>query len=148
MRALIASTALVLCAASAADAQTFGSVNLQAGFTPDPYRVAITSGGTIDARADLGGACRGWIAEDMDYALYYTAGIFNLTISSSSEADTTLVVVDSAGNFYCDDDSGPGLDPSVTIRNPVSGVYGIWVGSYRQGEYASATVSISEVGRR
>ena len=58
----------------------------------------------------------------------------------------TLLVRAPNGQFYCDDDSGAGLNPALTIRNPQSGTYSVWVGSYRQGEFARATLSISELG--
>lgn len=136
--------ALIL--AGTASAQTFGSVTLRAGFTPDPYRTNITSGGTIRA-SNLFTNCTGWVADSVDFGVYYTAGSFNLTISATSNADTTLIVRAPNGQFYCDDDSGPGLNPTITIARPQSGAYSVWVGSYRQGEYAQATLAISELGR-
>ncbi|WP_300541549.1 peptidase S1 [Maricaulis sp.] len=147
MKRLIVLGALIVLAAAPAGAQTYGSVNLRAGFTPDPYRTSITSGGTIRANS-LFSNCTGWVADAVDYALHYTAGGFNLTISSTSNADTTLIVRAPNGQFYCDDDSGPGLNPAITLSSPQSGAYSIWVGSYRQGEYARATLSISELGRQ
>jgi hypothetical protein len=146
--AAVAALALSVPALSApASAQTFGSVNLRAGFTPDPYRTTVTSGGNISA-SSLFTNCTGWVADNVDFAVYYTAGSFNLTISATSNADTTLIIQAPNGNWYCDDDSGPGLNPSVTIGNPGSGRYQVWIGSYRQGEYAQATLSVSELGRQ
>tara|TARA_A100001391_G_scaffold140858_1_gene98804 strand:- start:113 stop:559 length:447 start_codon:yes stop_codon:yes gene_type:complete len=133
--------------AAPASAQTFGSVNLRAGFTPDPYRTTVTSGGAI-AASSLFNNCTGWVADNVDFAVYYTAGSFNLTFSASSNADTTLIIQAPNGNWYCDDDSGNGLNPMVTIGNPTSGRYSVWIGSYRQGEYAQATLSVSEIGRQ
>ncbi|WP_417482650.1 peptidase S1 [Maricaulis sp.] len=142
-------TAIIMAAslASAGQAQTFGSVNLQAGFTPDPFRVAITSGGTVNASA-LSNGCRGWMANSMDYQVHYVAGSFNLSFSATSSSDTTLLIQAPNGSIYCDDDSGNGLNPIVTIGNPMSGTYSVWVGSYQSGEYARATLSISELGRQ
>lgn len=130
-----------------ASAQTFGSVNLRAGFTPDPYRTTITSGGALSART-LFTNCTGWVADAVDFSVFYTAGNYNLTFSATSQADTTLIVQAPNGQFYCDDDSGPGLNPTITIGNPGSGNYSVWVGSYSQGQYAQATLSISEIGQR
>lgn len=143
--AMAAGLAAASCLASSAEAQTFGSVNLRAGFTPDPYRTTVTSGGSISARS-LFNNCTGWVADNIDFVVYYSAGSFNLTISATSQADTTLIVQAPDGRWYCDDDSGPGLNPSITIGNPNSGRYAVWVGSYRQGEYARATLSVSELG--
>lgn len=153
MKAFLTATALLLAPVmtvapgTAANAQTFGSVDLRAGFTPDPFRVSITSGGSINANTVSSG-CRGWVADAVDYRVRYTAGAFNLSFSSTSSSDTTLVIQAPNGNLYCDDDSGNGLNPIVTIGNPPSGTYNIWVGSYQNGEYARATLSISELGRQ
>tara|TARA_R110002072_G_scaffold260612_2_gene419059 strand:+ start:2191 stop:2652 length:462 start_codon:yes stop_codon:yes gene_type:complete len=153
MKALITATVLLIapvmtvCLAGSAQAQTFGSVNLRAGFTPDPFRVAITSGGAINANT-ISPSCRGWVANTMDYQVHYAAGAFNLSFSSTSSSDTTLLVQAPNGNLYCDDDSGNDLNPIVTIGNPQSGTYSVWVGSYQNGEYAQATLSISELGRQ
>ena len=126
---------------------SYGSVNLNAGFTPDPYTVRITSGGGRQA-SNVSGSCRGWIADAPDYSVYYSAGnTFDLTISATSSSDTTLVVNGPNGNWYCDDDSGEGLNPLMTFNNPRSGRYDIWVGSYSQGDYADATLAISELGQ-
>ena len=125
---------------------TYGSVNLNSGFTPDPYNVRLTSGGARPA-SNVSSSCRGWIANAPDYSVYYQAGnMFDLTIGAVSDSDTTLVVNGPSGNWYCDDDSGEGLNPSLTFANPASGRYDIWVGSYREGNYADATLSISELG--
>ena len=127
----------------------FGSVRLNAGFTPDPYRVGLVAGGDYDSAAELGTQCRGWTTGDGTYVLYYmNAGRFPLTISATSEADTTLIVGVPGGGFVCDDDSGPGLNPQITITNPQSGGYAIWVATYSRGQRAAATLSISEIGQR
>tara|TARA_R110000868_G_scaffold58183_9_gene179855 strand:+ start:10545 stop:11006 length:462 start_codon:yes stop_codon:yes gene_type:complete len=144
---LLIAPAMAVATGAAAEAQTFGSVNLRAGFTPDPYRVSITSGGAINANS-ISSGCRGWIANNVDYQVRYSAGAFNLSFSSTSSSDTTLLIEAPNGNLYCDDDSGNGLNPIVTIGNPQSGTYNVWVGSYRNGEYAQATLSISELGRQ
>ena len=127
-------------------APAFGSVSLDVGFTPDPYTVDITSGGTINAR-NLGGNCRGWVARAPDFDLYYGAGSLPLTIAADSNSDTTLVINGPDGRWYCDDDGGDGLNPEITFGSPQSGLYDIWIGSYSEGDYADATLSISELGQ-
>ena len=59
MKTLISALALaVLLAPGAAAAQNagltanYGEVRLSAGFTPDPHRVNLTAGGSIDAYSD------------------------------------------------------------------------------------------------
>ncbi len=73
--------------------------------------------------------------------------MFDLTIGSVAGSDTTLVVNDANGNWYCDDDGGNGLNPLVTLVNLASGRYDIWVGSYSEGDYANSVLSISEIGQ-
>jgi len=143
-----AACALLGAAASAQDyglEPTYGEIDLSAGFTPDPHTVQVTASGSRDAR-DLGGDCRGSIANAPDYRLNYSAGTFDLTISVDSESDTTLVVNGPGGAWFCDDDGGEGLNPRLDFSDPASGQYDIWVGSYSEGDYASATLSISELG--
>lgn len=152
MRQLILTGAALALLAGPAMAQdysldpAFGSASLEVGFTPDPFTVDITSGGSINAR-NLGGNCRGWVANAPDFSIYYTAGSLDLTIGSTSDSDTTLVVNGPNGNWYCDDDSGDGLNPLMTFANPGSGRYDIWIGSYNEGDYAAARLSVSELGR-
>ena len=126
----------------------FGSVDLVAGFTPDPYRAELIAGGNYDSAAELGTRCRGWTTGDGSYTLYYTAGNYPLTISATSDSDTTLIVGVPDGGFVCDDDSGPGLNPQITLNNPSSGGYAIWVATYSSGALAPAVLSISEIGQR
>jgi hypothetical protein len=151
--ALLASVLLAASlAAQPASAQNvngqpnYGTVNLRAGFTPDPNVRAVVSGGNINATR-LGGACRGFISSSPDVRLVYSNGSFPLIISVASSADTTLVVNAPDGRWYCDDDGGVnGLNPSLRFDNPPSGRYEIWVGSYSSGQNANARLHISEVG--
>ena len=81
----------------------YGTLNLSAGFQPDPRVVSLTAGGGISAsRASSG--CRGYITNAPDVRLNYTSGSFPLSILVDSAADTTLVVNAPNGNWYCDDD--------------------------------------------
>ncbi len=121
---------------------TYGSVSLNAGFSPDPYEINLTTGGTVDA-STVG--CYGSIARAPDFRLYYQAGnVFPLIISANSSDDTTLVINQPNGSWVCDDDSGNGSNASVTISSPMSGQYDIYVGSYF-GNSEPSTLRISEV---
>ncbi|MBX3430094.1 MAG: peptidase S1 [Hyphomonadaceae bacterium] len=126
---------------------TYGSVQLRSGFQPDPHNIQMTAGGEVNARAALGNACPGFIANAPDFDLYWQAGNSGLplVISADSQADTTLVVHTPSGQWLCEDDGGfNGLNPGMRIDNPQSGLYDIWVGTYNGG-YAPATLSISEI---
>ncbi|BDX00827.1 peptidase S1 [Maricaulis maris] len=124
---------------------TFGSVSLSAGFAPDPYTVAITAGGTIEA-SNISPSCRGMIANAPDFRLQYNAGSLPLYISAYSSADTTLVINGPDGSWYCNDDTN-GLNPSLAWGSPMSGQYDIWIGTYgSNSDLASSTLRISELG--
>lgn len=121
---------------------TFGSVDLQSGFEPDPYNVQLTSGGGIDAEVV---GCAGMIATAPDFRLNYAASdILPLIISTMSSDDTTLVINQPDGSWICDDDSGENFNASVTMETPMTGQYDIWVGSFF-GDNQPATLSISEL---
>ncbi|MBX9615299.1 MAG: peptidase [Caulobacteraceae bacterium] len=124
---------------------TYGEVRLRAGFNPDPYRVDVYSGGSIEA-SQLGGSCVGMIAEAPDFQLTYEAGSLPLTFGVEADGDTTLVINGPDGRWSCDDDSGGQADPEITFRNPQSGTYDVWVGAYG-GNGVSAELFVTELGR-
>ncbi|WP_212612146.1 hypothetical protein [Sphingomonas lacunae] len=119
-----------------------GEITLNAGFTPDPYRVSLVSGGSIDGGA-LPGACVGMISDAPDFEVTYSGGSLPLTFRTQSSGDTTLIINGPDGNWYCDDDSGGGVNARVTFRNARAGTYDIWVGAI--GGSAATTLLISEL---
>ena len=121
----------------------YGTLNLSAGFHPDPQVVSLTAGGGISASSASSG-CRGYITDAPDVRLLYTSGSYPLIISVASASDTTLVVNAPNGTWYCDDDSGGAANPLIRFGSPQSGRYEIWVGTYSNSGYASANLSISE----
>ena len=140
--ALMAAAAATTAAAQdPAAAATSGGMRARAGFTPDPIRVSVYSGGSIDA-SRLGGACVGMIASAPDYEFTYTAGSFPLSFGVVSDRDTSLVINGPDGRWYCNDDA-QGLNPILTWGRPASGAYDVWVGAVG-GRAASATLLISE----
>jgi len=122
-----------------------GDASLSAGFTPDPYRVRLRTGGLIDASQTRGPGCNGFIAEAPDFDLFYNAGALPLIISVNADVDTTLVINAPDGSWHCDDDSGDGLNPSIRFTGPQSGLYDIWIGTYADASREEATLSISEL---
>ena len=150
MKALITTiaTAAVIAAAGAASAQNYslpsnyGDVTLYYGFSPDPFTVNLTAGGTIDASYSVSSSCRGYITNAPDVQLNYSAGSLPLIISVNSSSDTTLVINGPDGRWYCNDDAD-GLDPEVRFGRPSSGQYDIWVGAV--GAPAPATLIVTEV---
>lgn len=122
---------------------TYADVTLSEGFMPDPRVVQVTAGGSIDAASSRGGSCVGMIARAPDVRLTYAAGSSPLSIAVQSSGDTTLVINGANGAWFCDDDSGGGLNPRFIRRNPEPGVYEIWVGSLSGA--VPARVLISEM---
>jgi hypothetical protein len=122
---------------------TYGYVSLSAGFTPDPTTVSLTAGGTIDGTT-VNELCYGTFAAAPDVVLEYASGSFPLILSASSNADTTLMVADPQGNWFCNDDSGENVNPALRLEKPASGYYRIWVGTYGS-DTAAATLYISEL---
>ncbi len=147
---LFAASAGAAAAQDASAAPNFGSVALTSGFQPDPHNVSVVSGGTINVASTIGGACTGFVSNAPDFDLTYTAGSVGLPliISVMANSDTTLVVNAPDGTWFCDDDSGEGLNPRVTFTKPTSGLYDIWVGTVGSASNIAATLTISETSSR
>ena len=147
--ALALAATLALPAAAAAQnanlTANFGEVRLSAGFTPDPHRVSLTAGGSIDAYTDtnLPAACVGDISDAPDYEVTYDAGSLPLVFRTRSSTDTTLIINGPDGRWYCDDDSWGDGDAEVRFNRPASGTYDIWIGTFSGGT-ASAALLITE----
>ena len=142
---------IAACLATPAVAQDYNAdpiyetVYLEGGFPDDPYVVYLSSGGVNDASATIGGSCRGFIATSPDVRLNFQPGSLPLIISVDSRADTTLVVNAPDGNWYCSDDDGEGLNPSIRFDRPMNGRYEIWVGTYGGEGLNDAALNISEL---
>ena len=123
----------------------FGEIRLSAGFTPDPHRVDLTAGGSIDAYTDtnLPAACVGDISAAPDYEVTYRAGSLPLVFRTRSSTDTTLIINGPDGRWYCDDDSWGDGDAEVRFNRPASGTYDVWIGTFGGGT-ASAALLITE----
>ena len=124
---------------------TFASVNLSSGFSPDPMKYDVISGGSIDA-SKLGKNCGGYIADAPDFEFTFEGGILELWVSIISSVDTTLVINTPSGEWICDDDSGGDLDPSVHFSKAPSGTFDVWIGTYDSTSTHEATLYISELG--
>lgn len=122
---------------------SFGDINLNTGFLPDPHVVNVTAGGQY-ALAACGFNWAGTVARAPDYDLYYSAGNYNLTIYVTSAYDTVLLINAPDGTWYYSDDDGGGLNPSITFRRPQSGLYDIWIGTYGNQRGLPAQLFITE----
>lgn len=149
LKFILAAAVIAPLAMTQAEAQnynlspSFGTLNLRAGFMPDPRTRTVQAGG--DSHFGGGGGCPGggWFANRPDYRLNYQAGGYALTIYVSAPGDTMLLVNDPTATWYCNDDYN-GLDPLVHFANPRSGQYDIWVGTYNRSRVRNSTIYISE----
>ncbi|WP_300532358.1 hypothetical protein [Maricaulis sp.] len=123
----------------------YGSVELDAGFTPDPHTVPLMAGGDQDVWEAVGENCRGFATRAPDYDLNYTAGGYDLYVSATSDNDATLIINAPDGTWWCDDDSAGNLNPGVHFDAPQSGLYNIWVGTFSEGDLAPAELHVSEL---
>jgi S1-C subfamily serine protease len=128
---------LVITETSAPWDPLYGAVDLTANFSPDPHVVEIVAGGP-DAAATLASGCVGYLnAARPDYGVVYSgAGRYSLSMFAQGDEDSTLIVEDPNGRWYCNDDysSATGHDPGVVLDAPVDGYYRIWVGTYEATE--------------
>ena len=125
---------------------TYGDVNLDEGFLPDPHEVSLIAGGDIEVA--VGSCSYGYVAEPPDVDFYYTtSGSSNLYVYVNAAEDTTLLVNRPDGSWVCnDDDLGDG-NPVVVIPSAADGLYDIWVGTYGASN-TNATLYISEIDPR
>jgi len=120
---------------------TYGDVELEWGFSPDPFTVDLEAGGNVDLE---GLGYYGYVNNAPDFDLQYTAGDYPLTIRVESKADTVLLISDPSGDWLFSDDE-QGLNPGVTLRKAQSGLYDIWVGTVYSDEFPSARLIITEM---
>jgi hypothetical protein len=121
-----------------------GTVALTAGFADDPFVTDVTAGGNIDA-ASIDSSCSGYISAAPNFRLSYDGSGAELIISIVANDDTTLVVSDPAGGWYCNDNAGD-QNPAVALAEPPQGEYNIWVGVRSVGATAAARLYFSAYG--
>ena len=124
----------------------FGVFDLMGGFLPDPAAYNVVSGGSMDAsRMGLAPNCRGFVTAQPDVIVRYHNPRSWLRFFVCAPGDTTLVINDSAGRWWCSDDEGGSLNPMIDMTGPGAGQYDIWVGSYRAGENIRGTLYVTEL---
>lgn len=121
----------------------FGSVHLEAGFTPDPYTKHITSGGDIDL-SEYFNTCAGFATSSPDFRVNWTGSARKLSFFFVGDGDTSMVVNDPYGEWICDDDWGNSEHPYVSLRTPGEGQYDIWIGSYNANDYVDGYLYVTD----
>ena len=125
----------------------FGSTELAAGFSPDPFTDELVSGGPVDV-SYLGDGCRGYATEASDYDVTYTAGdqdLLRFYFVADEAEDTTLIINAPDGSWHCNDDAPGTIDPMLDFENPETGRFDIWIGSYDADIQASGTLYVTEM---
>jgi hypothetical protein len=128
----------------------YGNAVLSQGVNPAP--VAIVSGATstssvsfseLGLRAANSGSCRGYGTAQPDYILDVQATLATLNLNVTSDGDPTLVV-HHAGQYWCSDDDGDGLNPAIQLTNVEAGQYDVWVGSYSASQNINTSLVITQ----
>jgi hypothetical protein len=121
---------------------SFGDYTISAA--GESHQIVVTAGGLTDA-IELGSGCAGWIGNAPDIQLNFESSGAPLSFRVQSEFDSTLVINTADSRWLCDDDSGGDFQPSITMENPLSGIYDVWVGVYEDsGSYLATTLTISQ----
>jgi len=123
---------------------TYGYVELENNFLPDPFSVGLVSGGPVDAGYIDG--CAGYAAAPPDFRLSW--GGMNIPlrfffVADDPDADTTLIISDANAAWHCNDDFW-GYNPNVDLYPASGGVIDIWVGSIYANENISGTLYITD----
>jgi hypothetical protein len=135
--------AFAMAAGGAGDANAQSGQVVQRDASDDELHAHFAVGGNIDA-STIFENCRGFINSTPDLLVQYDAGTIPLTIMATSSSDTTLIVRVPDGRYYCSDDD-VGLNPLVTIADPVSGQYEIWIGVYGGASTVDADLRVGEL---
>lgn len=114
----------------------------------DPSIVGVLSGVAGGSRYDatqLGPECTGVIAGAPDVVInWQPEAAARLRFFTLSNGDPTLVVSTPDGSIVCNDDLNPlRLDSQVTIEQPKSGRYAVWVGAFAGEAIAPALLVVT-----
>lgn len=147
--ALLASLALLVVLAGAVSAQTdtpaadaagevpaepsaYVSVDFQQGFVLDPFLVSVNGGGEVDS-STLDESCVGWINDKPVVSVNWQGQVEQATVFFFSDHDSTLTIELPDGSYLCNDDAGESvLDASITMTNPMTGTYQIYIGTFEE----------------
>lgn len=109
-------------------------------WSPNSY--SVVAGGDRSLR-NCGFDQTGYVISQPDFEVSIDGlqGYNRLNIRVNAGCDTVLLVNDSTGKWWFNDDGANGLNPSLDIRNPANGTWDIWVGTYGQGT-CNATLTL------
>ncbi|MDX2160419.1 MAG: hypothetical protein SF162_03745 [bacterium] len=99
----------------------------------DPFRVTVSGGGEVDVIAlNTGVPCAGYYNQPPSLTLTVLERLPFLRIFTTAppEFDTTLVIADAQGRWYCADDWNGAANPLIDLLGGAAGELRIWVGSF------------------
>lgn len=127
----------------------FGARSIAPGFTPDPMRISVVSGGTVDiSQAGHGAGCTGFATSqpDFNFTLTGTSAFLRVYVDAvQGNKDTTLVINTANGRWLCNDDSNGGTNPAIDLQGAGPGLYNVWIGSYESGVQARGRLNVTEL---
>lgn len=125
-----------------------GQTDLQRGYSPDPYVVAVEAGGPVDT-SSLDLDC-GYVSASPTFAFRLSGGasetFLRIFFAASDGIDTTLVVRTPHEEWLCADHApdGSGMDPVIDLEFAPSGRYTIWVGTRQNDTYGKGSLYITQ----
>lgn len=130
----------------------YGQASLARGFTPDPHRVDVMGGGSINVTNTNIENCVGYVSEKPDFRLRWEGASSFLQfyfIAEDSDLDPVLLVNAPDGSWHCNDDANNNTrNPSIKFNRAADGVYDIWVGSYRESVWVQGELRVTELEAR
>ena len=126
----------------------YGTAEL--GSSASSFSQDILAGGSFDL-SDMNDAYEGFISSVPDLQLTYEASNSELNFKvevENGEDDPVILIFSPSGEFHFNDDGDEnGYSSEITIEEPESGNYAIWVGNYDSEDLISTTLVISEINR-
>jgi hypothetical protein len=110
------------------------TLDMEAGFALDPFLVSLNGGGEMDA-STLNESCVGYVNDQPVLTAHWKGAVDALRVFFYSDSDSTLVVQQPDGTYLCADDAADNvLDPEITITQPITGTYKLWIGSFDENQ--------------
>jgi hypothetical protein len=145
--ALAAAAQIAAACPSYNNPTVFGSANIPANFTPDPYLRNLTAGGRVSLQS-CGFDFPGYTVSRPDFRFFYSGtsptGRLTIALEARSNVDTVLLVNAPDGSWHYNDDYR-GTNSAITFLNPLQGQYDVWAGSYHLSSNNPARLVITEL---
>lgn len=124
---------------------TAGQINLNDGFAPDPFSVELISSGAVDVTYIAG--CRGFAAREPDFIVNWSGegDFLRMFFVPQVSSDTTLIINDPRGRWYCSDNSFDTQHPTINLTRPRAGAYQIWIGSIDISDSETGCLFVTQI---